>query len=152
MPLNNMSIFFWNISPASAAPNGTHIYQYSNWHENVLKWFLLSFRLWYLELASISLMFLTDQCLINALLNHAGSQQNLTFPLALGTKMKLLHHPDVSSKLAASIAIPTLLSVASAMYNLLFCVVHDMDSCPLSLTKNVSSKHPIPEKRSLKVA
>ena len=35
--------------------------------------------------------------LINAWFNHAGSKQNLTLPLALGTNAKLLHHSDISS-------------------------------------------------------
>ena len=35
--------------------------------------------------------------LINAWFNFAGSKHNLTFPFALGTNTKLLHHSTVSS-------------------------------------------------------
>ena len=63
------------------------------------------------ELASISMMYLTPVSfgsmsfnvrplwigLINALFNCTGSRYKLTFPLALGTKMKLLHYCDISS-------------------------------------------------------
>ena len=35
--------------------------------------------------------------LICTLLHFAGSRHNLTFPFALGTTLKLLHHSDVSS-------------------------------------------------------
>ena len=35
--------------------------------------------------------------LISAWFNHTGSKHSLTFPLALGTSRKLLHHSDVSS-------------------------------------------------------
>ena len=51
--LNKSSIFFWNILTAGAAPKCSLIYQYlPNWEENV--------ELWYLEVAFISMRYVTD--------------------------------------------------------------------------------------------
>ena len=37
--LNNLSIFFWNMSPAGTTPNGNGMYLYlPNGHENVVKY------------------------------------------------------------------------------------------------------------------
>ena len=108
MLLNNLSFFYWNILPAGAAPNVSLTYWYlPNGQENVIKYdFSLSLRLWYPEVAPVSMRYLTLVSLrsmsfsigplwiatINTLFNYIRSRHSLTFLLALGSKMKLLHY------------------------------------------------------------
>ena len=113
MSLKYVSIFSWNISPAGTVPNGSLIYWYlQNVQDSALKNndLSLTLKLLYLNLASISMMYLSPTSLkcmlysvgslwigqINVLSNHARPKHNLTFPLALGTR-HLLHHSDISS-------------------------------------------------------
>ena len=113
MSLKILSIFLWNMLPAGAAPNASHLYLYcQNWHANIVRYedFSSSFKLWYPELASISeryfallspwriLFRVGPLCigLMRAWFWQAGSRHNPTLPLALGANTKLLHHSDVS--------------------------------------------------------
>ena len=84
------------------------------------------------------------------------SKHNLTFPLALGTKIKLLHHTDISSTPNGTI-ICCLFSHSSfyfssfAVHKLLFLVVPDMSSCSLLLTRKMYPQSTLYQrKRSLK--
>ena len=107
--LNISLIFPWNISPAGVVPNGNHLYLYlQHWHASISKYydFSSSFKLSYPEFTSIRERYFTLLCfgsmslsvgplctsLISAWFIHAGSRQSLTFPFALGTITKLLHH------------------------------------------------------------
>ena len=142
-----------------------------NGQENVVKYdeLSLSCRLWYLELVFISVRYLTPVSLgsilysvdplwvglVNASFNHTGSKHNLTFPLALGPKTKLLHPSDISSKPKRKI-ICCFCSHSNSSFSG-FC------SAEASLLSDawcgwlpsftheeyLPSKHPIPEKRSL---
>ena len=111
MSLKISSVFLWNMLPAGAAPNGSHLYVYHpNWHTNMVRYedFLSSFKLWYPEFASIRERYFAlssfgrisfrvcPLCigLISAWFKCAGSRHNLTLPLALVTSTKLWHHSN----------------------------------------------------------
>ena len=112
IPLNNLSILYWNMSPSDATLNGNHVYLYlPNGQGNVFKYDCSSnFRLWLLELTSVSVRYLTPASLGRVLLNIGPlctgftstiwslveSSNNYTLPLPFGTRTKLLHHSDIS--------------------------------------------------------
>ena len=160
------AIFYWNLSPAGAAPNGSHLYLYlPNQQANVRYDDLLSsLRLWYLELASMSERYLTllsfgymsfsmgSLCmgLINAWFNHAGSRHSHTLPLALGTNTKLLHHSNVSSTPRGTIMY-CCCSLSNSSWNGFYSAYamylsddwYDLLSA-LGCNENVLSKYPMP--------
>ena len=166
-------IFCWNISPAGAAPNGSHLYLYlPNWQTNVVRYdaFSSSLKLCYLELASRSERYLMlsnfgnisfsvgPMCigLISAWFNHARSRHGLTIPLALGTNTKLLHHSDISLTPRDAI-MSCCCSLSNSSWNG-FCSAYAM--ClggawygllsGLSCKENVPSKQPMPLNTSSK--
>ena len=107
-------ILCWNKSPAGAALNGRHLYQYlPNGHANVVRYddLVSNYRLWYPKLTSMIDIYFTllslgtmsfnvgPLCmgLISTWFSLARSKYNLTLPFALGTNTKLLHHSANSS-------------------------------------------------------
>ena len=170
---NISSIFLWNMSPASAALNGNCLYMYlPNWHANIMRYDDLwsSFRLWYLELASIRERYFTLLCfnsislsvgplctgLISAWFSCAGSWHNLTFQFALGCSTKQLHHSAVSSTPRDTMmyCFCNLFNSSSKGFYSAYAL-HLIDTwCGLlssfSCNRNVSSKHPIPLNTSSK--
>ena len=161
------SIFHWNMWPAGAAPNSSHLYLYQpNWHVNVVSYKDLSsnFWLWYPDLASISEMSLTllsfgimllnlgPLCmgLIKAWFSHAWSKHSLTLPLALCTNTKLLHHSAISLN-PSGVIMSCCCSLSNSSLNS-FCNAYDkhlvgaLYGLPsgFSYNKNVPSKHLMP--------
>ena len=138
--LNISSVFLWNMSPAGATLNGSHLYLYfPNWHMNVVRYHdhSSSFRLWFLELVSIRDKHLTLVSFGNILLRvgvlwtaHvsawlclAGSKHNWLCHLALVLVWNgctfLLFHPHLVvwwyQAAAATLVLPWM---ASVMHNL----------------------------------
>ena len=71
LPLNSSSIFFWNISPATAAPNCSLVYWYlPNRHENVVKYDNLSLNFNY---------DIPNSCLLSSGLSHLLNQGITSF-------------------------------------------------------------------------
>ena len=160
------------MSSTGAAQNSKHLHLYlPSWHANVVRYSELSsnFRLWYLELASISERYLTllsfgnlffnmdSLCigLINTWFSHVGSKHSLTLPLALGTNTKLLHHSAISMT-PSSAMMSCCCSLCNSSLNG-FCNAYAMHLVGtwygllsgFSCNENVPSKHPMPLNASL---
>ena len=91
--------------------------------------------------------------LINALFNHTRSKCKLI--LALSTKMKLLHHSDISftpnGTIICCFSCCSSFSFSGfAAHRLLFLVVPDMDGLPLSLVKKKYFEEPYNRERVIK--
>ena len=146
--MNNLSIFFWNISPAGVCFKCSLIYQYLwNGQENVFKCddISLHFRVWYPELASISIWYLTPVSLrgmsfsigplknwsYQCLFNCARSRGNLTFQSVLSTKANccttlMFHQHLMSSSFSVFV-----------VYKLLILVMLDTGKCSLIPAKKI---------------
>ena len=109
---NILSVFLWNVLPATAAPSSSYLYFYfPNCHENVVRNDDLSssFRLWYAGLASITVRYFAFVNLWYILFNVwppwtglnsawfslAGLRHSLTFIFYFVTNTKMVYNSDV---------------------------------------------------------
>ena len=170
MSLNNSSIFCWNILPDSVVPSGSLIHQYlPNGQENVVKyddfhqpldddiqsWHLWAWYIWTpVNLQSSHLVFgpcgfvLSKLYLITLDLSTTWLFQSLwVIKWNCSTILMSQQHP-VEHLFAASVAASALLSLASALHQLLFLGNAWYGWLPsFTCKETVHSKHPIPEKR-----
>ena len=104
----SLSIFFWNRQLVGATQNDSLVYLYlPNGQENVVKQYMIAclasgcnnLNVHWDNPCQSSQNVIEDQppCTgqVSTLLNFTGLRHSHTVPLALGTRMKLLHHSDV---------------------------------------------------------